>query len=118
MYPSQQKLCPPRAIYAGRARLDGRVFPAAIAVMTRRQAYSTVLDRDRRIPDPVEELTTVIETHIVGFDGELYGREIWLEFLQLLRPWHDFSSVEDLRSGILADIERSRELAGITGEDA
>ncbi|PTN07249.1 bifunctional riboflavin kinase/FAD synthetase [Mangrovibacterium marinum] len=38
-----------------------------------------------------------IEVHILGFDGNLYGREIELEFVEKIRDEQKFASVDDLR---------------------
>ena len=52
-----------------------------------------------------------IETHIIDFGGEIYGREITLYFLERLRDTENFPSPEHLRSQIEKDIARSRRLA-------
>lgn len=53
-----------------------------------------------------------VETYILDYDGELYGREITLYFLERLRDTRSFSSPALLREQISADIARGRELAG------
>ena len=50
------------------------------------------------------------ETHILGFNGDIYGREIRLCFLEKLRETKQFASAEELRKQIAIDIEESRSL--------
>ncbi len=52
-----------------------------------------------------------VETHILDYEGDLYGREITLYFLARLRDIRDFSSPAQLREQIGVDISRGRELA-------
>lgn len=45
------------------------------------------------------------ETHLVGYTGDLYGKPLRVELLRFLRPETAFSSLEELRSAIAADLE-------------
>lgn len=47
-----------------------------------------------------------LETHIIGFDGDLYERELCIYLLGFLRDERKFSSVEELRAHI--DIDKTR----------
>jgi riboflavin kinase / FMN adenylyltransferase len=51
----------------------------------------------------------IIETHLLDFDGDIYGREIRLEFLIRLRDERRFPSVQALVDQIHQDIARTRE---------
>ncbi len=53
-----------------------------------------------------------VETHILDFDGDLYGRDIKVYFLMRLRDTRSFSSASLLREQIRDDISRGREIAG------
>ena len=48
------------------------------------------------------------ETHIFDFDGDLYGKEITVEFLHFLRAETKFESVELLAKQIENDIKKAR----------
>ncbi len=45
------------------------------------------------------------ETYIKNFEGNLYDKDITLEFLSFIRPEQKFSSIEELKAAILKDIE-------------
>ena len=58
----------------------------------------------------VENTETVnLETHILDFDGDLYGKEVKVEFYGKGRGEICFESVEKLRSEIMRDCERAKE---------
>ncbi len=50
-----------------------------------------------------------LETHIIGFDGDLYGKEIKVEFHGKGRGEIRFDSVCTLRDEIMRDVERAKE---------
>ena len=43
------------------------------------------------------------ETHIFGFQGDLYGKDIKVEFLEFMRPEQKFESIEELEHQISRD---------------
>ena len=49
----------------------------------------------------------VAETYILGFDGDLYGREVKISFLRRLRGEVKFDSVEELKAQIRSDARRA-----------
>ncbi len=51
-----------------------------------------------------------VETHIFGFDEEIYGLDIRVGFLQRIRAERRFSSLSDLREQLVADRELCRSL--------
>lgn len=52
------------------------------------------------------------ESWILDFDGDLYDREITLEFCSFLRPERKFDSLEELKAAVLHDAEKTREYFG------
>ena len=46
-----------------------------------------------------------VETWLSGFEGELYGQELTVDFYKLLRPEQRFSSLEALREQVFRDRE-------------
>lgn len=49
-----------------------------------------------------------VESHLLDFSGNLYGRHARVEFLHFLRPERKFESVERLAEQILSDTEQTR----------
>ena len=50
-----------------------------------------------------------VETHIDGFDGDLYGKELTVRFLRKMRDIQKFACVEDLQRQLQADLHKIRE---------
>ncbi|MBQ7779905.1 MAG: bifunctional riboflavin kinase/FAD synthetase [Clostridia bacterium] len=48
------------------------------------------------------------ETYIIGFDGDLYGEKIKIEFLSFLRPERRFDSLDEVYSAVKCDIEKAK----------
>ena len=89
-------LIPRRGVYATRVRLEDGEFPAVTNIGVR----PTVSDDD----------SVTVETHILDYDGNLYGRCVSLDFFDYLRPERRFASVRELSEQIAADARRSREI--------
>ena len=53
-----------------------------------------------------------IETHIIGFDRDIYGFEIYIEFLEYIRGEIKFNSIEELKDNIKKDIKYVKEKNG------
>ena len=56
------------------------------------------------------ELT--IETYIIDFEGDLYGKDIRVDFLVFLRDEKKFASYEALSEQIASDVETARAYEG------
>ena len=86
LVPDPALVCPAHGVYACRAavELDGewRWWPAATSVGVR--------------PTFVTGRGLLVEAFLLGFDGDLYGRELRLAFLQRLRGELRFDSVDEL----------------------
>ena len=84
-------LTPERGVYITRAFLpDGRSCPGVTNVGTR----PTVTDGN----------TVSVETYLLGFDGDLYGQTVRLDFYKRLRGEVKFPSLEALRQEILRNV--------------
>ena len=86
-------LLPGSGIYAGRAVLFEGPFAAAISVGTNPTFGHEPLHA---------------EAYLLGFDGDLRGRPMALEFWERLRDEVRFDSAEDLARQIKDDVERTR----------
>ena len=54
---------------------------------------------------------SIIETYLLGFDEEIYGKTIRVEFFSFLRPQQKFNSVNELHSQLQRDQETCIRLA-------
>jgi riboflavin kinase / FMN adenylyltransferase len=54
------------------------------------------------------ETTLAVEAHLLDFTGDLYGREVRLDFLDRIRDEMRFPSVEDLKAQVFRDIASAR----------
>ena len=52
----------------------------------------------------------LIEAYLLDFDGDLYGEQLRLDFLERLRGERRFESAERLIEQMQRDVERTREL--------
>lgn len=86
---------PPLGVYGVRVYLDGRHWLGAANIGTR-----PTVDPMRRMP--------LLEVHLLDFSGDLYGREIEVEFLFKLREEHRFSGLEALKAQLVADVTEIR----------
>lgn len=61
-------------------------------------------------PTIAGERMPLAETHILDFSGDLYNRNISVEFHRFIRPEMKFSSVDELKEQISRDISVVREI--------
>jgi riboflavin kinase/FMN adenylyltransferase len=92
LVPDDSLAVPGHGVYAGFA--NGA--PAAINVGVR-----PMFDTGRGL---------LIEAHLIDFDGDLYGRQLRVAFIERLRGEKRFRSVGDLIAQIHRDVEEAREL--------
>jgi riboflavin kinase / FMN adenylyltransferase len=82
---------PPEGVYAVHTELGGR-------------RYRSVLNIGHRptLESPTPQLR--VETHLIDFAGDIYGRELEVSFFEMLRPERRFASLRELRDQIAQDI--------------
>ncbi len=88
-------LLPQPGIYAGAVPLGNQIYPAAISL-----GGNPTFD----------ESQMKLEVYIVDFTGNLYGREVQVDFLQRLRDIKRFASAEELIAQMSDDVEKTREI--------
>ena len=86
---------PKFGVYACRAVVEGAVYPAVTNIGTR---------------PTVEGRHVTVESWILDYTGDLYGREITLEFYRFLRPEQKFPTLEELQAEIRKNAREVREL--------
>ncbi|HYM57195.1 MAG TPA: riboflavin biosynthesis protein RibF [Solirubrobacteraceae bacterium] len=100
LVPDNALVYPGNGVYACRAavELDGewRWWPAATSIGVR--------------PTFVTGRGVLIEAHLIGFDGDLYGSELRLAFLARLRGERRFDSADALVEQMHHDVECARAL--------
>lgn len=93
-------LMPADGIYAGwlqvRGSGDGGRLPSAIYVGKRPTFYQ-------------DEAMTLLEVHVLDFDGDLYGLDVSVEFVELVRPDRRFDSVDELTEQLQRDCDQIRD---------
>ena len=94
---AREKLIPAKGIYACRAYLHGQTYLAATNIGT-----NPTFTPDKESPN--------VEAHLLDFRGEIYGEDVRLEFVALLRDELKFESVETLLEQIWKDIEDTKRI--------
>lgn len=82
-------------VYCSKVVVDGQAYVAMTNVGVRPS-----VDGSRRL----------LETHLFGFDGLLYGLKLRVELYEKIRDEKKFSSVEELRKQIEQDSNKIKEL--------
>lgn len=88
------ELIPKDGVYATRVTVEGQTFLAATNIGTR----PTFDDAGSRH----------IETHIIGFDGDVYGQALRIAFRRRIRDEQRFLSVEALKAQVQEDLENAQ----------
>jgi len=102
-----EKLAPAPGVYACRGRAGGKYYSAAVCVMSAAQHVHTSLEQGEGDLSPAMPAGVVVEAHLVGYDGDIYGQYIRLDFIELLREWREFGTPESLHAQIEEDIARA-----------
>ena len=87
LFPGQS--LPPAGVYATRVCLGEETYLGVTNVGTR--------------PSVDDDSKVTVETLILNFSGDLYGREMALEFWLFLRPVRRFSSLGEVRDQVERD---------------
>lgn len=88
LLPEEQKLLPVYGVYATRVEVDGQTYAGVTNV-----GMKPTVGADR----------VSVETTLLNFDGNLYGKRITVYFLYFLRPEQKFDSLEELKDQIERD---------------
>jgi riboflavin kinase/FMN adenylyltransferase len=86
-----QQALPDNGIYATITEVDGKQFPSATNIGSR----PTFGDGGK-----------MVESHLLNYEGSLYGKEIRVEFVQKLRDEQRFPSSEELKTQIGKDVRK------------
>lgn len=89
---------PANGVYICRVLVNGEEYPAVCDVGTKPTVNGKEL---------------LAETHIIGYDGNLYGETVEVAFLKRLRTEKKFSDTEELKTVIQNDIANAKKYFGI-----
>jgi riboflavin kinase/FMN adenylyltransferase len=97
---SRQTL-PPEGVYATRTHLGDKEYKSVTNIGKR----PTFGDNPR-----------TIETYIIGFSGNIYGKPMKIDIIERLRGEKRFDTVEDLKKQVFEDIEKSKTILDFLDE--
>ncbi|MCL2330407.1 MAG: bifunctional riboflavin kinase/FAD synthetase, partial [Phycisphaerae bacterium] len=86
-----RQLIPAEGVYAGQTTIDDRDYLAAVSI-----GHAPTFDGHE----------TIVEAHLLDFNGDLYDRPLRLELTAWLRPQQKFESADALKHQIQADRDR------------
>jgi riboflavin kinase/FMN adenylyltransferase len=96
-----QQALPDNGIYATITQVDGKAFPSATNIGIR---------------PTFGEGGKTVETHLLRYKGNLYGKDIKVEFVQKLRDEKPFASSQELKTQIEKDVRKVQALLGKDSE--
>lgn len=95
--PPEDRILPPPGVYAAYATLgDNKRIKSIVNI-----GYRPTVANDNR---------QLIEAHLIDWDGNIYGREITITFIQRIREEKRFQDLEALKNQITTDTDQVRHL--------
>lgn len=89
LLPEPEKILPAFGVYAGVVCIENKEYAAVTNIGIR--------------PTVDDNGNITVETHLIGFTGDLYGREIRVSLLDFIRKETKFTSLEKLKERISED---------------
>jgi riboflavin kinase/FMN adenylyltransferase len=86
-----EQALPGNGVYATITQVDRRQFASATNIGTR---------------PTFESNKKTVETHLLNYEGNLYGKELRIKFMRKLRDEKRFASSEELKAQIKKDVEK------------
>ena len=97
LIPEEHLLVPKRGVYATRAHLPGGETRVGVTNVGVRPTVS-------------EKNSVTVETYLVDYEGDLYGKPLRLDFCAYLRPERRFSSTQELHDMIARNAEEAKNI--------
>lgn len=94
--PPAGKILPPFGVYASRVHVNGEVFDGVTNIGIK--------------PTVPGENRTGVETHLLGFHSDLYGKDIRVDLCAFLRREQRFSGLEELKEQMEKDKQKAQQL--------
>lgn len=86
----KESILPRIGVYAATVELDGRMFQSVANIGTR---------------PTVNGEGVLLEAHLLGFSGDLYGKRLRVRLITFIRPEVRFHSMEELKEQIIRDTQ-------------
>jgi riboflavin kinase/FMN adenylyltransferase len=94
---------PPDGVYVTQAYIDGKKYQAMTNIGRR--------------PTFGENNERTIESFILNYHQDIYGKEVTIEIIQRLREEKHFDSVEELKKQIAEDVKRGTAILNTQGRE-
>ncbi|MDP4118325.1 MAG: bifunctional riboflavin kinase/FAD synthetase [Bacillota bacterium] len=93
---SENDIVPARGVYVSKVMADGKEY-TGITNVGNAPTYDSALQ--------------LIETHLLGFEGDLYDKEIQVYFLEKIRDIEKFNSVKELTIQLEKDNQKAKSIS-------
>ncbi|EMI44219.1 riboflavin biosynthesis protein RibF [Rhodopirellula sp. SWK7] len=102
-----ETLVPENGVYAAKVSIGGNDSPESTC-----DHAKTLIAAVHVGPNPTfdEEQRTKVEVHCLDYDGDLYDRELTVEWIARVRPIQKFSGADALTAQLRRDVENVRKL--------
>ena len=103
LYPAAYKALPPFGVYATRVHIGNKIYDAVTNIGIRPTVENM---------GDVNIGAVSVESNILdeSFDRELYGTDIKVDVIEMIRPEEKFDSLEELKNAIANDTIRAKEI--------
>lgn len=95
-YIPKRQIVPKFGVYASKAIIDGKSMRSITNIGVK--------------PTIGKETEPLAETNILGYSGDLYGQTIEISLSRFIRPEQKFTSLDELKAHVMADIEYAKNL--------
>lgn len=99
--PENYLILPQKGVYITKTQLDDKLYCSMTNI-----GFNPTFDLQE---------TMTVETHIIDFEGDIYGKKIEVFFLEKLRDEVKFNSVNELVEQIKIDMQNVREFLNLNG---
>jgi len=98
----EHKLVPPHGVYASETVIEEKTYISITNIGCK--------------PTVGDNFAPAIETHLLDFDGDVYGKRALVRLFRFMRPEIKFSGIEGLKEQMQRDIAARRKMEGTNGK--
>ena len=99
LLPDEEKILPPNGVYLTRTLIDGKAYFGITNIGVK--------------PTIGRKEAKGVETHLLDFSGDLYDRDLIVEFYEFERPERRFYSLDELKDQLEIDVQWGKALVAI-----